>query len=192
MPMLQVIPTSQFRAQPWANGGGQTTELAAGPDPELWQWRISLARIEVDGPFSMLPGVRRQLAPLDGALELHFDDGERQAAPRLGVMHFDGGRPLRCHSPDGPGRDFNLMLRDGIDGDLLLRPLTGSMVWLPRPATRWFAYLLTGQARVSCGDEQQALAAGHALWIQPEAGTRVLVDGAGEIALVRLSTPDAT
>lgn len=191
MDMLQAVPPSQFREQPWANGGGLTTELAAGPDRDQWQWRISLARIDADGPFSVLPGVRRLLAPLDGALELHFDDGEKLCADRLQVMHFDGGRALACHSPDGPGRDFNLMLRDGVDGDLVVRPLLGSMVWLPRADTHWFACMLSGQADVSVGDEQLLLEAGHAVWIRPQTGTRVLIDGGGEIALVRLTLPQA-
>ncbi|HET7300068.1 MAG TPA: HutD family protein [Oleiagrimonas sp.] len=191
MDMLQAVSPSQFREQPWANGSGQTTELAAGPDRDHWQWRISLARIDVDGPFSVLPGVRRQLAPLDGRLELHFDNDEQIHAKRLQVMHFDGGRTLACHSPDGPGCDFNLMLRDNVDGDLVVRPLLGSMVCLPRADTRWFAYMLGGQAEVSAGNEQLLLEAGHAAWIQPQSGARALIDGGGEIALVRLTLPKA-
>lgn len=189
MDMLQAVCPSQFHEQPWANGGGQTMELAAGPERDHWQWRISVARIDIDGPFSVLPGVRRQLAPLDGRLELHFDDDERLHAKRLQVMHFDGGRALACHSPDGPGRDFNLMLRDDVDGDLVVRPLLGSMVCLPRVDTRWFAYMLSGQAEVSAGSEQLLLETGHAAWIQPRPGTRALIDGGGEIALVRLTLP---
>ncbi len=191
MDMLQAVPSRRFREQAWANGNGRTTELAAGPDRDRWQWRISLARIDADGPFSVLPGVRRLLAPLDGGLELHFDDGERLCAGRLQVMRFDGGRALTCHSPDGPGRDFNLMLRDGVDGDLVVRPLLGSMVWLPRADTRWFAYLLSGHAEVGVGDEKLLLEAGRAAWIRPGSGMRVLVEGGGEIALVRLTLPPA-
>jgi N-acetylmuramoyl-L-alanine amidase len=191
MRILQAIPAETFRAMPWANGCGTTTELAAGPDPKAWRWRISLARIEQDGDFSALPGVRRQLAPLDGALRLDFSDGRRLHAQRLQVLHFDGDPAPACHSPDGPGRDFNLMLRDGMEGELLPRPLMGSMVLLPRANTRWFVYMLAGQAIVHAGSEQLALGHGEAAWALPPSDTRVVIDGSGEVVLVRLNDPAA-
>lgn len=190
MNILHAIPAASFREQPWANGGGNTTELAAGPDRQHWQWRISLARIEQPGAFSAFAGVRRQLAPLDGRLLLDFADGRQMVARRLQVLHFDGDPPPSCRLPDGPGRDFNLMLRDGVDGELLLRPLLGRMVLLPQPATRWFVYLLTGNATLVADDERLVVAAGNAAWACPVAGTRVVIDGAGEIALVRLHCGD--
>lgn len=192
MSALQPVPASAFREQPWANGGGSTTELAAGPDREQWQWRISLARIEAPGMFSAFPGVRRQLAPLDGGLQLDFAAGRSMVARRLQVMRFDGDPPPSCRLPDGPGRDFNLMLRDGAEGELLLRPLTGSMVLPPRPTARWFVYMLAGQATLDAGDERLTLAAGAAAWAHPVPGTRVAIDGGGEIALVRLDGPAAS
>jgi environmental stress-induced protein Ves len=187
MNILQAVPATRFREQPWANGAGRTVELAAGPDPQRWQWRISLARIEQPGVFSAFAGVRRQLAPLDGGLLLDFADGRHMAAQRLQVLHFDGDPPPACRLPDGPGRDFNLMLRDGFDGALLLRPLLGRMLLSPQPATRWFVYLLAGSATLAADDERLIVAAGEAAWACPVADSRVTIDGAGEIALVRLT-----
>lgn len=190
MRMLEPVPDTDFHRQPWANGTGQTTELAAGPDRTHWRWRISMAQIDADGAFSILPGVRRQLAPLDGALELHVDDAAPMTARRLQVLHFDGGRPSTCHLPDGPGRDFNLMLRDGAEGTLILRPLLDSMVLLSTPGSRWFVYMLAGSCHLSAGMEEQLdLGMDEAAWVQPPTGTRALIEGGGEIALVRLDTP---
>jgi environmental stress-induced protein Ves len=186
MAALQPVPVAEFREQPWANGHGRTAELAAGPDRENWRWRLSLATVDGDGAFSILPGVRRLLAPLDGDMELTFEDASTLKARRLQVIAFDGARACTCHLPDGTGRDFNLMLRDGADGELILRPLVGSMIWLPRPGMRWFAYLLAGHAHLSAGREHLPLETGHAAWIEPPTGTRILLEGAGEIALVRL------
>jgi environmental stress-induced protein Ves len=184
---LVAIDTGSFHRQPWANGGGTTTELAAGPDREHWRWRISLAEVDRPGGFSALPGVRRQLAPLDGRLHLCFPDGREVDAQRLQTLRFDGDPPPHCELPDGPGRDFNLMLRDGAEGELLLRPLVDSMVMLPQADTRWFVYLLAGQATLSTGTEQLMLAPGHAAWAQASPGLRVVIEGAGELALVRLT-----
>ena len=50
---------SDVKASPWKNGGGVTREIAkgaaAGPDDD-WGWRISIAEVERDGPFSTFPG----------------------------------------------------------------------------------------------------------------------------------------
>lgn len=184
--MRILTPVTGFRQQAWANGGGRTTELAAGPDREHWRWRISMAHIDADGAFSVLPGVRRQLAPLDGGLELHFDDGERLTAQRLEVLHFDGGREITCHLLEGPGRDFNLMLREGAEGALVLRPLIDSMVILPNRNSRWLVFVVSGSCHLSAPDEHLDLDTGAAAWVQPLIGTRVLIEGAGELALVRL------
>lgn len=186
MSLLHPVSPDQFRQQPWANGKGRTTELAAGPDPDHWQWRISMARIEHAGPFSLFPGVRRQLAPLDGGLTLCFDDDRETTARRLQVLDFDGGRRVHCRLPGGPGRDLNLMLREGVDGELMARPLAGTMR-LPGRAGQWFVLQLAGTATVHAGDEETVLDTGHAVWIRTTADTRVLIEGAGEIALVHLA-----
>lgn len=187
--MLESVFATDFRQQPWANGLGQTTELAAGPDREHWRWRISIARVATDSAFSVLPGVRRQLAPLDATLEMHFEDGEVLAARRLQVLQFDGGRAARCQLPDGPGRDFNLMLRDGARGRLITRPLLDSMVLLPTGARRWFVYMLAGACRASIEANRLELDTDEAAWIRPPAGARAILEGAGELALVELDTP---
>lgn len=187
--MLEPVPATDFIQQPWANGNGQTTELAAGPDRTRWRWRISMARVATDGAFSVLPGVRRQLAPLDAPLELQFDDGEVLPARRLQVLQFDGGRSVRCRLPDGPGRDFNLMLRDGAEGRLIVRPLLGSMVLLPAGTRRWFVYVLAGACRAGIGSDALELDTDEAAWIQPPPGQRAILEGAGEVAIVQLDEP---
>jgi environmental stress-induced protein Ves len=96
---------------PWRNGGGRTRELLVGPGAE-WRWRISVADVEADGPFSAFPGVERWFAVLEGegvALEL----GDRVAVVRTGeLLCFDGAAAPMCRLLAGPTRDLNLMLRD--------------------------------------------------------------------------------
>lgn len=182
---LQRVDPAGFLRQPWANGGGITTELAAGPDRARWRWRISVAQVERAGGFSALPGVRRQIAPLDVSLRLHFPDGRDVTLNRLQVLAFDGDPPPRCELPDGPGRDVNLMLRDGAAGTLIARPLTGSMLLPGDGAQRWFAWLPTGHARLAQGADSLELAAGEAAWVEP-GGENARLEGAGEIVLARL------
>jgi environmental stress-induced protein Ves len=45
---------------PWKNGGGETTEIAVFPDGaglSDFDWRVSMARVDGDGPFSSFPGI---------------------------------------------------------------------------------------------------------------------------------------
>ncbi|HET8897191.1 MAG TPA: HutD family protein [Rhodanobacteraceae bacterium] len=186
MAILPVDPAT-FQRQPWANGGGVTTELAAGPDRHDWQWRISLAQVDVPGPFSALPGVQRQIAPLDVGLDLHFDDGRTVQLQRLQTFAFAGDPAPRCELPDGPGRDINLMLRHGAAGELIVRPLVGHMVLPAGTTSRWFIYLLAGHASVSDARDEYRLEAGQAVWMEPNAAGRHAIDGAGEVILVRLA-----
>ena len=55
---------------PWKNGGGETMEIAVSPEGsglDRFDWRVSMARIARDGPFSDFADVDRTLAILDGA-----------------------------------------------------------------------------------------------------------------------------
>ena len=54
---------------PWKNGGGETTEIIAFPEGsglDEFDWRISMARVAADGPFSVFPGIDRTLCLIEG------------------------------------------------------------------------------------------------------------------------------
>lgn len=186
MTRFRRVPADALRAEPWANGGGSTTVLDSGPDASDWQWRLSIAQIDRDADFSSLPGVRRQFAALDAPLTLRFPDGTARQLLRLGIARFDGGAAPRAELTDGPTRAFNLMLRDGIEGELVVRPLTGAMLLPASSASHWFVHLLAGRAQIHAGPEATAVAQGESLWIDAHTGERLRLDGGGEIVLVRL------
>jgi environmental stress-induced protein Ves len=48
----QIVPLEDVSPAPWRNGGGVTRELLAWPTPQDWDWRISVAEVEKNGPFS--------------------------------------------------------------------------------------------------------------------------------------------
>ncbi len=67
---MRILRASSHRTMPWKNGGGSTTEIAVAPDGagiDAFDWRISMAVVAADGPFSEFPGVDRTLSILDGA-----------------------------------------------------------------------------------------------------------------------------
>lgn len=94
---------------PWANGGGVTTELAAKRVGEHVVWRISVARIDRDGPFSRFPGMARVHTIIEGAgLDLLGDSGVLPARPFLPVS-FDGALALNARLLGGPCRALNVI-----------------------------------------------------------------------------------
>ena len=51
---VSYTPTD-FTRMPWKNGGGQTTELVRNSPDGDYSWRLSLADIDLNGPFSSFP-----------------------------------------------------------------------------------------------------------------------------------------
>lgn len=204
----QVIPANEYRRERWRNQSGWTREIAracpcrvaGGPASrcsgacEGFAYRLSIAEIEQDGPFSVFPGIERELVLLSGnGLRLRFDDGQVAVLePPHDRLRFDGARAVACELLDGPTHDFNLMWRrDLLDVQLWHRPLVGPMVVFGEPASTWAVYLIAGQARFADDSGLPGLAAGDTAIL--EAGTsrmRHVLDGAGEALVIRLQPCD--
>ena len=188
-----VVPANEYRRERWRNGLGWTREIhaqAAAGSPGDWAWRLSIAEIEHDAPFSSFPGIERELVLLSGnGLRLRFDDGEvRELHPPHDRLRFAGERAVAGELLDGPTQDFNLMWRrDLVDAQLWHRPLVGPMVVFAEPGTVWAIHLLAGQARFADDSVLPALAAADTALLQAD-GTRLrhVIDGAGEALLIRL------
>jgi environmental stress-induced protein Ves len=113
---INVINYADYRETPWKNGGGVTHEIARSDDSSEPDWRISLATIDRDGPFSDFTGFDRTIVPIGGTgFVLSFDDGERhkleadQYARR--PFSFAGEKKVECRLLDGPSQDLNVMTR---------------------------------------------------------------------------------
>ncbi|MEH2561487.1 HutD/Ves family protein [Bradyrhizobium sp. AZCC 2289] len=66
---MKIIRAGSCRTTPWKNGGGSTTEIVAEPPGaslDDFDWRISMARVAADGPFSEFAGIDRTLAVING------------------------------------------------------------------------------------------------------------------------------
>lgn len=108
----QIIHLDDVPPTPWRNGGGTTRELIAWPSAADWDWRISVAEIEKDGPFSGYDGVQRWFAVLSGwGVRLALDGQVHELGPHGGALEFDGAAAPGCTLVDGPTEDFNLMVR---------------------------------------------------------------------------------
>lgn len=84
------------------------------PDHDEWDWRVSIADVVQDGPFSRLPGVDRAIAVIEGeGMVLTVDGIEHRVLAATGPVAFDGSATTSCRLLAGPVRDLNLMVRRG-------------------------------------------------------------------------------
>lgn len=113
---MQLLRARDYRRMRWKNGLGETTEIAVSPaDAALdrFDWRVSMARVEADGPFSAFEGVDRTLTVLEGtgiALSV-ADDAPVELTPRSAPFAFPGDRPSAAVLRGGPIKDLNVMTR---------------------------------------------------------------------------------
>lgn len=187
-PSFTAIPGAMQRAEPWANGAGSTTVILREPDNADWRVRVSVATVDHDGPFSELPSTRRTLVPLDAPMTLRFPDGRELHGARLRAMHFDGAPAPTGLLPEGPTRDFNLMLRGDARGDATPRTLVDTLLLPPEVGVRWLVYLDSGRAILHAeGNPDLPLNPRDAALVAfTDHATRAVLHGAGEIVLVKL------
>lgn len=75
-------------------------------------WRLSIADLGRPGPFSILPGHRRVLVPVDSAITLEVD-GALHHVPRHEPLTFAGAARTVLVGLARPGRAVNLMVAIG-------------------------------------------------------------------------------
>ena len=195
MTRLSLLSPPAYQRTRWKNDGGWTTEVARSGGDDF-RWRISIAEIESDGPFSSFPGVARDLLLLEGnGIELDIDDASpRTLSRRFEHVHFDGEARVACRLLAGPTRDFNVMARrDAVRAEVVARPLVGPMVIFPEEGSEWFVHVFAGQAKARSGEEALFLATGASLLadFRDGAGQRLVLDGGGELVLVKFTAAQA-
>jgi len=188
------LPANGYRRLRWRNGRGWTREIHAGSlaGGEGWDWRLSIAEIEGDGPYSAFPGVEREQVLLSGeGLALDFGGGDQRVlAPPHGRQRFGGDAAVSARLQGGRAEVFNLMWQPGRASPRLWhRPLVGSMLLFVDPASIWAVHVMAGQATVD-GDGDGALPllemGDSALLAARAARRRHVIEGAGELLLVRV------
>jgi environmental stress-induced protein Ves len=102
-----VVRAASLVAVPWANGGGVTRVIADRP-----QFRLSLATIASEAPFSRLPGLIRHFALVTGRVDL---TGPNACFPAVcdamsSPLTFPGACPVHAVPRSGPALALNLMV----------------------------------------------------------------------------------
>jgi len=165
---------------PWANGRGTSYEIASDRNEAgEWTWRLAMAPVNEDGPFSRIECVNRYLAVVEGAgMLLSVDRKKLQCLP-MQVVRFRGDAITEATLTDGPILDINLMMRrKEADGEMAIVATAG----LLNSASSVVA--VGGSAQVKCGDSTIDLAC-HDSILECDAEAVSLISGTVCVVLVK-------
>lgn len=154
---MRIIRAVDCRRMRWKNGGGETVEIAVSPQGaglDDFDWRLSMARVETDGPFSMFPGVDRTLAMLEGEGIFLEVEGRipfsltRKSEP----LSFPADIPTRASLIAGPITDLNMMSRRGRAVHMLTRLAVDTVLEMAIEADEILLFCHSGAIRID-GDD---------------------------------------
>ncbi|MCX7286792.1 MAG: HutD family protein [Rhodobacterales bacterium] len=107
--MIHLTPADYTR-QPWKNGRGVTTELWRIERHGQLLVRLSRASVVEDGPFSLFPGIDRNLTVLSGPGFRLVGPGHDFRCDPLVPVAFPGDAALTATETNGQqSDDFNVM-----------------------------------------------------------------------------------
>jgi environmental stress-induced protein Ves len=114
---FQIHQPKSFQEVPWRNGRGKTLVLLSEPIPrpnsgfDAFAYRLSIAGVANDGPFSRFPDCDRTLVLLEGkGMTLSHSNGQVvELRARFAEARFPGDIETVATLHDGPIRDFNVM-----------------------------------------------------------------------------------
>ncbi|HEY2791090.1 MAG TPA: HutD family protein [Micromonosporaceae bacterium] len=178
---LRHLPASDRAATAWRNGGGVTREVLAEPPGEQFAWRLSLADVDSDGPFSSFPGCGRIITVLRGSGMALTVDGVTHVLDRRFVpFPFDGGATTECRLLAGSVVDFNVIHRHDtpVTVDIHAEPVTLG------PLPRAVVVALDNPVGVRAAGRHIDLAPLDALDLVDEASLQLMT---GMVALIRVS-----
>ncbi|MFZ5790552.1 MAG: HutD family protein [Pseudomonadota bacterium] len=188
--LRRLIRPADHRLMPWKNGQGMTAEIAIDP-PEGdvatgFRWRLSIAEVGADGPFSAFPGYDRTIMLIAGnGMELRFADGRVERLDRrFEPFTFRGEDALDARLIQGPVRDFNLMVRrEALTAAVGVLALAQGRQALPAlgHGTTLILHALEGGSSL---DDGTVLAPGDTLVVQVEAQASHAVAADGERSLL--------
>ncbi|MQB45695.1 HutD family protein [Rhizobium sp. ICMP 5592] len=188
---MRILRASDYKRMPWKNGGGETVEIAVSPDGAGladFDWRVSMATVATDGPFSVFPGIDRTLSILEGEGMTLFIEGREPVllTQESDPLPFAADAPTSATLVDGTITDLNVMTRRGryvhsvkrraVDGRMELQLRTG------------IALLLCdqGSLRIDNADESFSLSARDCAVIGETSGRRIVLSGSAGVFLIEI------
>ncbi len=195
---MQILRASDHRVMPWKNGGGFTTEIAVFPADaglDTFDWRVSMATVSADGPFSTFANIDRTLSVLSGdGIVLDVEGrGPARLTTDSSPLAFPGDAPTFGRLLGGPIVDLNVMSRrDRLTHHVARHVSSRAVDVLTRGDVTWFVARADGltidqhgqQVRMSIDDAIRVDGAGRLVRLSPDTDREMVCF---EISLANLS-----
>ncbi|MEQ1953360.1 HutD family protein [Mesorhizobium sp. CN2-181] len=158
-----VVRAADHRVMRWKNGGGTTAEIAVSPDGaglENFDWRLSMATVETDGPFSTFSGIDRTLSILEGeGIRLYIGADAPVELTKTSEPHvFAADAASSAELIAGTVIDLNVMSRRGRVEHRVRRLHLAEAVDIAPGGHDVAIFCAEGRLQVDMGDEQIELA----------------------------------
>ena len=107
---MRHLTQADYTRQPWKNGKGVTVELARAEKDGTVLWRLSMATVAEDGPFSLFAGIERNLTVISGPGFRLMGPGIDIDCRPLAPVAFPGDVAVSAlGTAAGASDDFNVM-----------------------------------------------------------------------------------
>ena len=185
---MQVRRAADYPVFPWKNGGGETREITvfpAGSGIEDFDWRISMATVAEDGPFSVFEGIDRTFFILEGdGVQLTFDNGKVETIGAASHLSFPADAPVRAKLLGDAVVDLNIMSRrSNVRHTARKFDVTGiRTVDVNSSATVLFC--ISGKLEITAAQRTEILGPRDSLTLDDDQTDAVSVTGEGQIVVV--------
>ncbi len=172
---MRVLRSVDHKRMPWKNGKGETVEIAVSPPGatvDNFDWRISMATVVEDGPFSVFDGIDRTLSVLTGeGITLSVAGQEAPATLRRDTppYGFPADRETTATLVSGPITDLNVMTRRGAFTHAVERAVTENLTLPPSAHIR----IVLTLSDLTVGQERVRLQRWDALFLEPGEDARL-------------------
>lgn len=183
---MKILRHKDYLRMPWKNGLGVTEEVIAfppGSDLATFGWRLSIAHVGADGPFSVFAGIDRTIALLDGTgLLLDLPSQTVELDPGGEPFAFSGDLEISSRNKAGPTIDLNIMTRRGQFQHRMTRIQGSASIEIAEPRT---ILVFNAPASVFCGESTSRMRRFDALLATPE-DSPLQIDSTGDAVIFRI------
>lgn len=192
---MKLFRQIDHKRMPWKNGGGETVEIAVFPEDaglSDFDWRVSMATVASDGPFSVFAGIDRTLSILSGT-EMQLEIGGRELhvlTTQSEPLAFPADTPVAAKLANGPITDLNVMTRRGRYSHGVRRiDVCGSLDLVPQSSV---TILLVAAETLSLVSDGQTIALMAMDAASLPAGNPISLSGKGMCYVISIDPVDRT